>query len=375
MKIRLRFLLPILIVGLTLVGLSIVLPALTSSPAPAAVAARPKAVLAVETLTPSQQDWLMTIKVNGAVAAWQEAKIGAEIGSLRIKQVLVDVGSQVKRGQDLAVLADETIVAELHKQQANVDKSQANLAKAKADAARAREIQDSGALSSQKIDEYLIAEQTARADLALAQAELENQRIRLSQTHIVAPDDGVISSRSAGLGDVVAAGTELFRLMRQGRVEWRAEVNSQQLALIHSGLAVELGLPGGGSVTGSVRMTSPTVDNSTRNALVYVDIPKAAAKPGMYLQGSIAIGKQVALVVPQTALVLRDGRDYVFEIADASDTSEHTTRRVIQRSVVTGRRVDNWVEIREGIAGDVSLVASGGAFLKDGDSVSLTPKI
>jgi RND family efflux transporter MFP subunit len=367
--------LPILIAGLSLVGLSIALPALTSAPAPAAVAARPKAVLAVETLTPLQQDWLMTVKVNGAVAAWQEAKIGAEIGSLRIKQVLVDVGSQVKRGQDLAVLADETVVAELHKQQASVDKSLANLAKAKADAARVREIQDSGALSSQKIDEYLIAEQTARADLALAQAELENQRIRLSQTHIVAPDDGVISSRSAGLGDVVATGTELFRLMRQGRVEWRAEVNSQQLALIRSGLAVELGLPGGSSVTGSVRMTSPTVDNTTRNALVYVDIPKAAAKPGMYLQGSIAIGKQTALVVPQTALVLRDGRDYLFEIGAASYTSDHTTKRVIQRSVVTGRRVDNWVEIREGIAGDASLVASGGAFLKDGDIVSVTPKI
>jgi RND family efflux transporter MFP subunit len=360
---------------LTLTGLCIGLLVFAGKPAPAAVAAKTKAVLAVETLMPTQQDWPVTIKVNGAVAAWQEAKIGAEIGSLRIKQVLVDVGSRVKRGQDLAVLADETVVAELHKQQASVDKSRANLAKAQADAARAREIQDSGALSSQKIDEYLIAEQTARADLALAQAELENQRIRLSQTHIVAPDDGVISARGAGLGDVVAAGTELFRLVRQGRVEWRAEVNAQQLAQIRTGQAVELSLPDGGSVTGSVRMTAPTVDDTTRNALVYVDIPNAAAKPGMYLQGSIAVGAQAALVVPQTALVLRDGRDYLFEIAKPSGSAEQTVKPVIQRSVVTGRRVGDWVEIREGIAGDASLVAGGGAFLKDGDIVSVTPKI
>ncbi|WP_150048268.1 efflux RND transporter periplasmic adaptor subunit [Methylomonas rhizoryzae] len=373
MNIHQTFSLPTWIAGLTLAGLSIALPALTSAPAPAAIAARSKAVLAVETLTPSQQDWPTTIKVNGAVAAWQEAKIGAEIGSLRIKQVLVDVGDRVKRGQDLAVLADDTVVAELHKQQASVDKSRANLAKARADAARAREIQDSGALSSQKIDEYVIAEQTARADLALAEAELENQRIRLRQTHIVASDDGVISARGAGMGDVVTAGTELFRLVRQGRVEWRAEVNAQQLAQIRPGQTVELSLPDGGRVSGTVRMTAPTVDDATRNALVYVDIPNAAAKPGMYLQGSIAVGEQAALVVPQTALVLRDGRDYLFEIAESSVATG--TQTVIQRNVVTGRRVGDWVEIREGIAGDAHLVAGGGAFLKDGDIVNVTPKI
>jgi len=374
MNISQTFSIPTWIAGLTLAGLSIALPALTSAPAPAAVAAKSKAVLAVETLVPTRQEWPVAIKVNGAVAAWQEAKIGAEIGSLRIKQILVDVGSRVKRGQDLAVLADDTVLAELHKQQASVDKSRANLAKAQADAARAREIQDSGALSSQKIDEYVIAEQTARADLALAQAELENQRIRLSQTHIVAPDDGVISARGAGLGDVVAAGTELFRLVRQGRVEWRAEVNAQQLAQIRVGQAVELSLPDGGGVIGNVRMTAPTVDDNTRNALVYVDIPNAGAKPGMYLQGSIVVGAQTALVVPQTALVLRDGRDYLFEIAKPSGSADQTARSVIQRSVVTGRRVGDWVEIREGISGDASLIAGGGAFLKDGDIVNVTPK-
>ncbi len=374
MNIGQKFTLRTWLVGVTLNGLGIGLLVFAGKPAPAAVAVKSKAVLAVETVAPTLQDWPVTIKVNGAVAAWQEAKVGAEIGSLRIKQILVDVGSRVKRGQDLAVLADETVVAELHKQQANVDKSRANLAKAQADAARAREIQDSGALSTQKIDEYLIAEQTARADLALAQAELENQRIRLSQTHIVVPDDGVVSARSAGLGDVVAAGTELFRLVRQGRVEWRAEVNAQQLAQIRTGQAVELILPDGGSVTGTVRMTAPTVDDTTRNALVYVDIPNAGAKPGMYLQGSIVVGAQTALAVPQTALILRDGRDYLFEIAKPSGSADQTARSVIQRSVVTGRRVGDWVEIREGISGDASLVAGGGAFLKDGDIVSVTPK-
>ncbi|HYN55377.1 MAG TPA: biotin/lipoyl-binding protein, partial [Methylotenera sp.] len=67
-----------------------------------------KAALAVETVQPQLQDWSVSITMNGAVSAWQEAQVSAEIGGLRIKQVLVDVGSQVKRGQDLALLADET---------------------------------------------------------------------------------------------------------------------------------------------------------------------------------------------------------------------------------------------------------------------------
>lgn len=330
-----------------------------------------KAVLAVETVQPQQVNWSVSVTMNGAVSAWQEAQVSAEIGGLRIKQVLVDVGSQVKRGQDLVLLADETVLADLHKQQATVARDRASLAEAKSNADRAREIKDSGALSSQQINQYVIAEETAQANLNLSLAELENQQIRLRQTHVVAADDGVISSRSANLGNVVAAGGELFRLIRQGRIEWHGEANAQQLALIKTGQKVDLVLPDNRRVAGIVRMKAPTVDANTRNALVYVDLTKHIAEPGMYAQGTINVGVKSASAVPQTALVLRDGRSYLYEVQTATDANNQQVHRVIQRSVTTGRRDGDLVEILEGITGAPQLVAAGGAFLNDGDMVTV----
>jgi RND family efflux transporter MFP subunit len=330
-----------------------------------------KATLAVETVLPRKEIWPMTMTVNGAISAWQEAQVSAEIGGLRIKQVFVDVGSQVKRGQDLVLLADETVVADLHKQEATVASAQASLAEAKSNADRAREIKDSGAMSSQQINQYIIAEQTAQANLALALAELENQKIRLRQTHVTAADDGVISSRSANLGNVVSAGTELFRLIRQGRIEWRAEVDALQLTQIKKGQHVLVTLPDRQQVSGKVRMTAPTIDTSTRNAIVYVDIPNIHAKAGMYAQGSIDLGSQVAIVVPQSAVILRDGRAYLFVIEKDKTAKQGQLYQVKKLSVTTGRRNGDWVEIKEGLNGSPAIVKTGGAFLNDGDWVNV----
>ena len=330
-----------------------------------------KAVLAVETIYPQQQNWSVSITMNGAVSAWQEAQVSAEIGGLRIKQVLVDVGSTVKRGQDLALLADETVVADLHKQQATVARDRSSLAEAKSNADRARQIKDSGALSNQQINQYVIAEETAQANLNLSLAELENQQIRLRQTHVVAADDGVISSRTANLGNVVASGGELFRLIRQNRIEWRGEVNAQQLAQIKIGQKVALTLSYNRQVSGTVRMKAPTVDVNTRNALVYIDLPKGAAEPGMYVQGTINVGTKPALAVPQTALVLRDGRSYLYEVQTTTDMNNHQVHHVIQRSITTGRREGDLVEILDGITGNAQLVITGGSFLNDSDVVTV----
>jgi RND family efflux transporter MFP subunit len=330
-----------------------------------------KATLAVETVQPTEENWPMTITVNGAITAWQEAQVSAEIGGLRIKQVLVDVGSQVKRGQDLVLLEDEAVAADLRKQEATVASAQASLAEAKSNADRAREIKDSGAMSSQQINQYVIAEQTAQANLALALAELENQKIRLRQTHVTAADDGVISSRTANLGNVVSAGTELFRLVRQGRVEWRAEVDAQQLTQIKKGQKAQIILPDHQQVLGTVRMTAPTVDAATRNAIVYVDMPNTHAKAGMYAQGSIDVGSKTAIVVPQGAVVLRDGRAYLFAVKEMKVAEKGTISQVEKISVTTGRRQGDLVEIKEGLNGTPTIVKTGGAFLNDGDLVNV----
>lgn len=343
-------------------------PAATPTASPATQAPASKAALSVEVTQPAVVQWPMTLVLNGSIYPWQEALVSAEISGLRIQQVLSDVGAQVSKGQALVMLADETVKADLQKQLATVEKDKAALAEAKSNADRAREIKDSGALSAQKINEYLIAEQTAKANLALSEAELENQRIRLRQTKVVAPDDGVISSRSANLGNVVPSGTELFRLVRQGRIEWRGEVNADQQTALRAGQPVRLTLSGGNAVTGKVRLISPTVDNNTRNALVYVDIPKDSAKPGMYVQGQVDIGQQKGLAVPLSAVTYRDGFAYVFELTAADAQG---LRKVVQRKVQTGRTRGEQIELLGNLNANAQLVLSGGAFLNDGDTVQV----
>src|SRR5690606_17074369 len=141
-----------------------------------------------------------------------------------------------------------------------------------ANAARARELQTTGALSAQQINQYLTAERTARARLEAQRAAGRAQQLRLSNTRVLAPDDGVISARSATVGAVLPAGQELFRLIRKGRLEWRAEVPATDLARIEPGMAVTVTAGGGAPIAGKVRVVAPTVDAQTRNGIVYVDL-------------------------------------------------------------------------------------------------------
>ena len=326
----------------------------------------PRPALAVTLVAPVATDWPRLIEASGGLYAWQEGVIAAETGGMRVVEVAVDVGDKVRRGQVLARLNDSTVKAEVAQQQARVAQIRAALAEAQANGERARNVKNKGAMSEQQINQYLIAEEAAKANLAAAEAALEMERIRLDQTRVLAVDDGVISVRSATLGTVVQAGTELFRMVRQGRVEWRAELTAEQLAQIRPGQEARVRLPGGGIVTGKVRIQSPSLDANTRYGLVYVELPTdSPARPGMFAQGEIRIGASQALTLPESAVVLRDGSSFVFEVL--------TGDRVAQRKVETGRRGNGRVEVLSGLDTAARVVESGGAFLNDGDLVRVEP--
>jgi len=329
------------------------------------VVSTPTPLLTVTAIKATQQNWPDTMQADGNLAAWQEAVISAETGSLRITKLLVDVGSVVKRGQLLAELASASATADVQKQQAVVAQARATLDGAQSDVRRAAMVVGGGALSAQKIDEYRTTEATDRASLASAEADLQSKRIVLAQTRILAVDDGIISSRSALLGNVVSAGTELFRIVRQSRIEWQAEVNPQQLARIRTGQLAHVSLPGGNVVEGQVRLAAPTISTSSGRAIVYVSLPVGnAGQSGMFASGSIELGKRGALVLPETALVLRDGRSDVYVLS--ADQA-----KVARRTVVTGRRKGGNVEIVSGLDAESSVVQSGAAFLSDGAIVKV----
>ncbi|WP_370677927.1 efflux RND transporter periplasmic adaptor subunit [Pleomorphomonas sp. PLEO] len=320
--------------------------------------------LTVRTVQPQVMQWAESVPASGWLKAWHEAQIEAEIGGYRITDVLVDVGSVVTKGQELAHLSQDAVLADLHKQEAAVAKATADLAKAKTDADRARQVTGTGALSAQQINEYIITEQTAQATLDSEKAALDSEQIKLSQTVIRAVDDGMISSRSATLGAVVSSGTELFRLIRQQRVEWQAEVAARDLLNVHAGLGAHIDVPNGTKIEGRVRLVSPTVDTDTGRSVIYVELPvDNIARVGLFASGGIDLATTPALTVPETALVFRDGLNYVFTV----DGNRKANRILVE----IGRRQQDRVEIVSGLAADANVIESGGAFLSDGVEVDV----
>ena len=330
------------------------------------VGAAPKPALTVSTVRPQTMDLPRRLVANGNVAAWQEAIVGSEAAGLRLTEVRVNVGDKVRAGDVLAIFAAESVQADLAQATAALIEAEAAAADAANNAARARTLKDSGALSTQQINQFTTSAQTARARVEAARAALATQRLRLRHTRVLAPDDGVISARGATVGAVVPAGAELFRMIRQGRLEWRAEVAAGELGTIQPGVPVMVTAPDGATVAGRVRMVAPTVELQNRTALVYVDLPPAARgalplRAGMYARGEFDLGSARGLTVPQQVVVVRDGFSYVFRL--------NADSRVSQIKVRTGRRQGERLEILEGITPDALLVMDGAGFLNDGDLV------
>ena len=392
-------------------------------------AATPKPALTVTTVQPQLGRLPIRLAANGSIAAWQEASIGSEANGLRLSEVRANVGDVVRAGQLLAVFAPDAVQADLALAQANLQEAEATAADAAGNAERARTLQASGALSTQQINQYLTAEKTAHARVQASRAMLAVQQLRLKNTRVLAPDSGTISARSATVGAVLPSGTELFRMIRQGRLEWRAEVTSAELGRLGVGTTALVTTASGVQLKGRVRMVAPTVDPQTRSALVYVDLPAmnragggagqfsagppqgklapsglspaaldlpaqigtgrrvaasgsgpssavlassatadagevtsvGAIMPGMFARGEFALGDSSSLMVPQTAVIVRDGFSYVYRLGDDN--------RVAKIKVQTGRLSGDQIEITSALSADLRLVASGAGFLNDGDLV------
>jgi RND family efflux transporter MFP subunit len=330
------------------------------------------AALTVSVTKPEVSQWPVLIPASGRLAAWHEAVISAEVSGLRIIGINADVGATVKKGELLVQFDAETAQAELEQQQASVEQAKADLDQAVANADRARGLTGSGAISAQQTTEYLITERKSKAALASSKAALASAQLTLDRTKVYANDDGVISERSASLGKVVTAGDELFKLIRQNRIEWQAELPVKRLADVKEGTKAVIPTPLG-DVRGEVRLVSPTSSTANGRVTVYVALQPAVGMPqpktGILVSGNFEFSATDALTVPATAVTLRDGFSYAF-VLNATDHSTVTRKRV-----ETGRRQGDRVEIVSGIDTTEEVVVSGGAFLADGSVVRVVDTV
>ena len=324
----------------------------------------PKPAMTVTTAKPQTASLALQLQANGNIAAWQEASVGAEVPGLRLASVNVNIGDVVKKSQVLATFARETTEAENLQGKAALMQAEAGFESAKADADRARSIETTGALSKSQIAQYLTQEKVTRAQLEAAKAAYAASQVRLGNTQVRAPDDGVISARTATVGGVAGAGQELFRLVRQSRMEWRAEVTPSEVGQVKVGQKVEVTAASGLKVAGTVRAIAPTADPQTRNVLVFADLPKhAELKAGTFARGQFQIGASQALTVPAQSIVVRGGHNYVFVIG--------ADNKAGQRKVETGRRSGDRVEVLEGLKAEEAVAVQGAGFLNEGDLVKL----
>lgn len=325
-----------------------------------------KPALTVRTTQLKTENWRKRIAANGSILPWQEAIISAEIAGLRIATINVNVGDSVKKGEVLATLADETVRANVAELRAAVQESEAALAEAAANTERSNKLIASGFVSPQQASQTSTAEQTARARLEIQKAKLEAAHIRLGQTKIVAPDNGTISASNAAVGSLTQNNSELFRLIRQGKLEWFAELTAEELAQIKKGMSANVTLADGQVVHGKVRAVSPSVNVQTRHGLAIVRFADDVhLVGGLFVRGTFEVsgGAKAVQTLPQSALMQRGSQTFVLIVG--------ADKRVHERIVSVGQRQANQVEITAGLKANEPVVESGGAFLTEGDVVQL----
>jgi len=324
---------------------------------------QPQAALTITTAPVVSEQLVRAIPATGSMFPWQEVVIGAEVGGYRVAAVLVDVGSRVQKGQELVRLSSDMLQAELDSRRAALRSAEASLINAAAALRRGESIATSGSLSAADLDRLKAENVAAQARVDTAKADVTTAGLRLQYGTVRAPDYGTVTARTVSVGQIAQAGQEMLRLLRQDRVEWRAEVPEALLSRVKVGQSVDITGADTSVFKGKVRAVAPTVQTTNRTGLVYVDIVDRNARPGMFARGQIAAGSGTGLLVPISSVVMQDGYSYVFVLKDGNKVE----RRRIEQAGVHGSQL----EVTQGVAAGDVIAVQGAGFLKDGDIVAV----
>ena len=324
----------------------------------------PQPVMSVVTVPAKRITMEETLRVNGSLTPWEDLTVGSEASGLAITEVRVDEGDWVKSGQLLAKLDDALLQAQLKQTEAQIARARATLKLDDADVRRAQELLKTSAISVQAAEQRETTADAARADLALAEAQRAALLAQLAQTEIRAPADGLISQRTARLGRIVMSSDPLFREVRDGILELDAEIPDRLLDRCRPGQRVRITRAGGGDVIGTVRLVAPLVDKASRNGIAHVRFPRdESLRAGMFVTGELILDDSDTLAVPESAVLVKDGRPLVFVVRDGGQAA--------LRPIVAGQHSDGKVAVGSGLAEGDMVVTRGAGFLHDGDLVTV----
>ncbi|WP_158665280.1 efflux RND transporter periplasmic adaptor subunit [Ensifer adhaerens] len=337
-----------------------------TSEAPAEEPTTPQASLTVSVETVRKDTSATFVTATGSVEAWQEATIGAEASGLRLADVFVKEGDHVITGEIVARLDSALLEAQLAEQLAAVEQARATLESAQSASARAQKLLGSKAISVESAEEKETTVKTSHAQLAQAEAAAERKEAELAQTEIRAPFDGLVSEKPAVVGAIVQNGTELMKIIRDGRIEVSVQVPERNLRSVAIGQAATVTDASGTITQGRVSSVGEKVDATTRLGTARVSLADGSGlKPGMFARVSIETAVSRMPSVAESALVWRDGTSSVFVVADDG--------KAAARAIETGTRSSGRVTVLSGLEGGERVVIAGAGFLTDGNTVRLSP--
>ncbi len=319
----------------------------------------------VTAVAPGRSPYTLSVSFTGAIVARYDMPIGIDGEGGRVAAVLVEVGDTVHRGQALARLDTSVLAPQVASLRAALEQSRAEAVLADAEYQRAVAINTSvGALSKAEVDKRRSQLATGNARVHAAEAQLAEAEARLGRTELHAPEDGIVLTRAAEVGQAVTAGTPpLFRLARGGDVEMRAMVAEQDLPKLKVGQLAQVSITGVATpYSGRIRLLPAVIDPQSRLGEVRVTLPRDRdLRPGAFARGEAKVSSDVRPIVPQTAFLADAHGSYVY-VVTAGD-------RVARRPVRFGGVQPNGIVIAEGLDGSERVILTAGAFLHEGEQV------
>ena len=351
--------------------------------------AKGKPPVAVEAAKVIAADVTEGIEVIGTLAAKFGADVRSEYTGI-VTDVYVTEWVKVKKGDPLAKLDTREIEVALKRTVAAVEVAKANVLqlevaenRANREYERAVKLKEEGLITQQALDdagtEKLAAAAriaAAKAQIRLAEEEVNQVQTRLAKTLLRSPMDGMVSLRNVNVGDFVGemGAKPMFRIVDNRLLDLTVTVPSGEMASLRPGQLITFStdaLPGR-TFSGKVMFLNPIVNEADRSLKVVaeVDNSKEQLKSGLFVSGRIKTGERKGVLkIPRTALLTWDvpgKKGEVFVIQ--GDRAE-------RRAVRTGALSGDLVEVTEGLERGNLVVTRGGFNVKDGDRVSVTRTI
>jgi RND family efflux transporter MFP subunit len=315
----------------------------------------------VSVATVSQHGFTPDVALLGEVRPKRDIHVFAPASGVRVLQLLADEGDMVRAGQPLARLDTAVSNAQTTAAQANVAGAESDALRARDEYQRAESIRDSGALSSEQIEQRHAASIAAEAKLAAARAQLAEINARLGGGYVRAPVSGLVIARSVTLGAMVDQ-QEMFRIAGDNQLEVSARVSETDMLALAPAQHATFRLADGSIVQGTLSRLPASIDDHTRTGEALFDLPgDTRVRAGMHLSGEVDLQQREALAVPQDAIRYEDNHAFVFVVGDHD---------IVRKTYISlGARQGDEVEVTGGLNNGARVVGAGAAFLRDRDAI------